>query len=455
MIAAAAAIIVPAAAHGASRHAKPVLGEGIGMRAQPSVRVRELQRALMRHGYSIGSAGVDGRFGPRTRAAVRRAQHRRHLNVDGVVGPRTRAALRLGAQPHRAIGQHRPARTTTRSATTLRPATPIATAPTPAAPAPTPAATTPAQVHLTTNRSTSPLVILGPLVAIITALFALAHVRQRRRRAARIAAYHLTTFVPPSLERAGREEPVTAAAEENPPVAVPGPPPRSSSGFGTGAQVIGYVTEQPATGRARERDIERACQRSGWQLVEIVRDRDNESILGRAGMSRALERITEGDAQGLVVSDARLLSRSADFATFVRWFRDAGATLIALDLGLDTSTPEGRRLASALITLNGWAGNWIASRTPRSPAEAGSNGGAPAGLAITERQGVLARIAGMRNDDMSPQEIADQLNDEGVPTLFGAEKWWPSTIRTAMRYWHAGSVPELDQLPSNARTASA
>ena len=61
----------------------------------------------------------------------------------------------------------------------------------------------------------------------------------------------------------------------------------------------------------------------------------------------------------------------------------------------------------------------------------------------------------MHDDDMSAQEIADRLNDEGVPTLFGGEKWWPSAIHTAMRYWRAGSVSALDQVLPNERRASA
>jgi DNA invertase Pin-like site-specific DNA recombinase len=311
-------------------------------------------------------------------------------------------------------------------------------------------------VPLSTSRSTSPFLILGPLVVLITALFAFVHMRQRRRHAARVAAYQLGTYIPPSLKQAGQEEPVAEATEEQPPVAVPEPPLSSRSGFGNGARVIGYVTEQSAAaGRAPELDIERACQRSGWQLAEIVRDRDNGSILERPGMSRALERITKGDAQGLVISDGRLLSRSADFARFVRWFRDAEATLIALDLGLDTSTPEGGRLASALITLNGWAGDWIASRPLRSAGAVAPKEEEPPRLPTSERPGVFARIARMRDDDMAPQEIADQLNKEGVPTLFGTEKWRPSTIQTALRYWRSGSATNVEDLPSNERRARA
>ena len=95
VVSAACAIVAPAAADAASRHAKAALATGVGLRHQPSVRVRELQRALVRHGYSIGRPGVDGRFGPLTRAAVRRAQRTHHLKVDGIAGPRTLKALRL------------------------------------------------------------------------------------------------------------------------------------------------------------------------------------------------------------------------------------------------------------------------------------------------------------------------------------------------------------------------
>ena len=70
--------------------------------------------------------------------------------------------------------------------------------------------------------------------------------------------------------------------------------------------MIGYVTG-PRAGRAEpERDIERACERSGWQLVDVVRDREDGSILERPALTGALERIIAGHAHGLVVNDARL-----------------------------------------------------------------------------------------------------------------------------------------------------
>jgi peptidoglycan hydrolase-like protein with peptidoglycan-binding domain len=56
-------------------------------------RVTQLQIALVALGYDIIP---DGRYGPRTQAAVRDFQARNSLEVDGISGPRTQAALGIG-----------------------------------------------------------------------------------------------------------------------------------------------------------------------------------------------------------------------------------------------------------------------------------------------------------------------------------------------------------------------
>lgn len=52
--------------------------------------VREVQKALQRHGYDVEADGV---FGPETDLAVKNFQKRYGLVVDGIVGPATRAKL--------------------------------------------------------------------------------------------------------------------------------------------------------------------------------------------------------------------------------------------------------------------------------------------------------------------------------------------------------------------------
>lgn len=56
------------------------------------VAVRGLQRMLITRGYEPGE--IDGRFGPKTDAAVRAYQSDQGLDVDGIVGPKTWDALR-------------------------------------------------------------------------------------------------------------------------------------------------------------------------------------------------------------------------------------------------------------------------------------------------------------------------------------------------------------------------
>lgn len=62
-------------------------------------QVEALQKLLMAHGINPGP--IDGLFGPKTEAAVRRFQEKTGLQVDGIVGPHTRKALQpeVGAAP--------------------------------------------------------------------------------------------------------------------------------------------------------------------------------------------------------------------------------------------------------------------------------------------------------------------------------------------------------------------
>jgi len=62
------------------------------------------QKALVSKGYSVGTAGSDGDFGPATLRAVKAFQKEYALTVDGIVGPNTWSKLATGASYNRGKG---------------------------------------------------------------------------------------------------------------------------------------------------------------------------------------------------------------------------------------------------------------------------------------------------------------------------------------------------------------
>jgi DNA invertase Pin-like site-specific DNA recombinase len=197
--------------------------------------------------------------------------------------------------------------------------------------------------------------------------------------------------------------------------------------------------------------IRAKSERFAWRLFETVHDRDSGRICERPGLRYALDRIVGRDADGLVVADLRGLGCSiVDLAALLAWLRDAHATFIALDLGLDTSTPEGYQVASTLIALGTYERQRIASRTRTGLAELRASGSGKGRPTVRDRPELMERIAAMRASRMTLQAIANQLNAEHVPTLRGGAKWRPSSIQATLGYRRPGT---RDRLPSLERDA--
>jgi len=82
-----------------------------------------------------------------------------------------------------------------------------------------------------------------------------------------------------------------------------------------------------------------------------------------------------GEVTGLVVAKLDRISRSVvDFGNLLAFFEDAEATLVALDLGVDTSTPGGRLVANVLASVAEWERSAIAERTRDALAVRKANG---------------------------------------------------------------------------------
>jgi DNA invertase Pin-like site-specific DNA recombinase len=259
----------------------------------------------------------------------------------------------------------------------------------------------------------------------------------------------------PSPERRTRVGQVAAAAE----VVSADPPSRpspdgapASGGIRAARPIIGYITAT-TYGRAAGDDgsaaIDAAAECAGWDLIEIVRDRDQcTRSLERPGLRYALERIAAGEAQALMVHDLMRLCRSiVDVGMLVQWFRDADATLIALDLELDTSTAEGQGVARILTALGASQQDRIAEGTRVGLAGVRARGGAVGRPAVSDRPELRERIAAMRAAGMTLQAIADQLNADGVPTTRGGTRWRPSSVQSGLGYRPPRSSAKAHQLP--------
>ena len=155
----------------------------------------------------------------------------------------------------------------------------------------------------------------------------------------------------------------------------------------------------------------------------------------RPALQWALAQIAEGKADTLVVARLGDLSPSvATLSPLLRWFMDGGRVLVAIDLGIDTSTPEGRLAAEAVAGVGSLERERISAGTRHGMAAARSRGQRQGPMAVADVPELHARIARMREDGMTLQAIADVLNAEGVPTLRGGAKWRPSSVQRAAGY---------------------
>jgi DNA invertase Pin-like site-specific DNA recombinase len=219
------------------------------------------------------------------------------------------------------------------------------------------------------------------------------------------------------------------------------PPQRGFTQTGTDldqVRAVGYVST-PENTELRSAEfgdqlnaIDAYCDERGWDLVEVVQDVDTARARERQGLLYALEKIGRGEASCIIVSELGRLSRSAaDLRGILERLQRSDGRLVALDVGLDTASAEGRVAAQALSSV----GSWEHERSANRLAAASATPSALLEPQVVEDVGALkARIVQMRADGMTLQAIADVLNAEGVPTLRGGAKWRPSSVQSAAGY---------------------
>ena len=139
-------------------------------------------------------------------------------------------------------------------------------------------------------------------------------------------------------------------------------------------KVVGYVRlskAAPGTSDGYGLDAQRAAitaeaQRRGVQVVSIESDNGVSGKTGsiKPGLERALLALATHRADALMIAKLDRIARSSlDFAKLLERSRSEGWRIIALDMGLDTSTAVGEVVASVLMAFASFERRCISERT--------------------------------------------------------------------------------------------
>lgn len=215
--------------------------------------------------------------------------------------------------------------------------------------------------------------------------------------------------------------------------------PKTDDSCTDGLAVVGYARVstgeqwESGAGLAAQRDaIRNECTRRGWRLVAIYEDTaSGKSLAGRGGLEAALTMVESKEASALVVAKLDRLSRSLqDFANLMARSHRRGWALVALDLGLDSTTAQGELMASVLAVFSQFERRLIGQRTRDALAVKRAQGvrlGRPRTISLEVR----GRIRRARAQGLTYREIAAALNADQVPTAHGGKQWYPSTVAKA------------------------
>jgi peptidoglycan hydrolase-like protein with peptidoglycan-binding domain len=344
----------------------PPLAPGAGYgHPRGSPQVRDVQRRLRALGQRPGP--VDGRYGPRTQAAIERFQRLAGQRSSGELSPATAAALartdldqpahrtrarRSGNEPRQQA--QRPASRTAASGANERPGRADGSRPAGGSDkreTRPPTAADDRADETDRGESTAPVL----LVLLVLALGALGGMlagwlmaTRRRPGPSGVAGGP----VKPTASPTGDRHAAKATVES------PVPSSRGPNGQRKGTAALGYasVLETEARDGQHLRDqvsaIDTACCQRGLVLHEVISDLelDNGTGTERPGLQSALQRLEAGEASCLVVADLGRLSRSSP-RDIVEWLVRRNTRLVAVGDGLDTGTTSGGEAAYQLLSL--------------------------------------------------------------------------------------------------------
>lgn len=203
------------------------------------------------------------------------------------------------------------------------------------------------------------------------------------------------------------------------------------------AGVVGYVRvstdEQAVSGlglAAQEAAIRSECERRGLDLLAVYTDAGiSAKTIDRPALTAALADLDAGRGSVLMVAKLDRLTRSVHDATGLMLRAEkAGWGLVALDVAVDTTTPQGAAMAQVLAVFAELERRLIGERTKAALAVKRAQG-IRLGRRVELPDEVRSLIVNRHEAGAGFTQIARELNEAGVPTAQGGKTWYPATVR--------------------------
>jgi DNA invertase Pin-like site-specific DNA recombinase len=204
--------------------------------------------------------------------------------------------------------------------------------------------------------------------------------------------------------------------------------------------MIGYLRvsteEQASSGLgldAQRETIQRYADAHGWDVTWHEDAGLSAKSLDRPQLQAALARLhvppKRRDVEGIVVAKLDRLSRSVvDFAGVLELARARKWAMVAIDLGVDTSTPTGELVANVMMSVAQWERRVIGERTSAAM-QAAKRQGRHMGRVSALPPGTGNRLLALRAQHTLAATAA-LLNAEGLTTATG-EAWTGNTVAKA------------------------
>jgi DNA invertase Pin-like site-specific DNA recombinase len=207
---------------------------------------------------------------------------------------------------------------------------------------------------------------------------------------------------------------------------------------------IGYA--RVSTGQQAEEGVSLAAQAEkvramatvqGAELVEVIVDGgESAKSLNRPGLKRALDMVSAGSVQAVIVAKLDRLTRSVkDLCELLELFERHGVALISVAESLDTSSAAGRLVITIMAAVSQWEREAIAERTRDALQHKWRQGERVGNIRYGFRlcadgihvetepteQEIVSRIHHLRKNGHTLRGVAELLNRAGYRTRRGSE----------------------------------